>query len=567
MSENIAMNEFLSKENTSNIYKSLIVSNELSNLTKQQKDNIINQLISVMKKVFKTLDINKINKTNLLLVKKQFNDIVSKETNELIKKPDVRANELNNRQNERNFNSVKRPLPVPGVDRPSNSFIGNPHGPAPPTVSADFMNRATQDIGTRLAELESSRRTMNERQAQPDIPDFLKPVKVGKTNESNIPGLASSSSNTKPLLGFNNEMDNNFSSNVPRTDKSKYNEGLSTQDRLKQLEMERNMPVSGNNPPPPSNVSNVSSMFNNETNNNFMNNMPSSMPNMPNMPSSMPSMQNNMPSSIQNIPNNIVSPPLYQQAPPTPIVSPQHQQMIHDLNYKLNEMQQIMNNLKQENEMLKQQISHKKPASKFFQLEVNKKEASYNFQFNPVKNIASIKLASYNLPQPIYNIIEDTVFKYKINGNDKIIYIQKGSYNIDTLLNVLNMNNDEMIFSIDISQKITIKTKENTYFQLIENNFSNKLGFIKKPDNPVNILTADRIYDLRPPNKLLLYLKNIYQEQPIGILNFNGSSVCDLQFNQLISLNNLMIEFYTENNILYNFNDIPYNLSFIIEII
>jgi hypothetical protein len=554
MSESIAMNEFLSKENISNIYKSLVLTNELNNLSKQQKDNIINQLINVMKKVYKTLDISKINKTNLLLVKKQFNDIAIKQTNELIKNNNTN-NELNNRQNERNFNSVKRPVPIPGVDRPHNSFVGNPHGPAPPSVSADFMHRATQDVGTRLAELENSRRTMNEKQVQPDIPDFLKPVKVGKTNEQNIPGLSSSNTNSKPLLGFNTDIDDNFSSSVPKADKTKYNEGLSTQDRLKQLEMERNMPVSGNNPPPPSNL-NVSSMFNSNNSNQNMFNQPPSLPQYNQQP---PPQYNQQPPSIPPPQYNQQPPPQYNQPPP-----PNNQ--INDLTFKINEMQQIIINLKKENEILKNQTLTKKQTSTFFQLEVNKKDASYNFQFNPIKNIASIKLASYNLPQPVYNIIDDCVFKYKINGNDKIIYIHKGSYNIETLLNVLNNNTDDMIFSVDISHKISIKNKDNISFQLIDNNLTNKLGFIKIPDSPVNILIADRIYDLRPPNKLLLFLKNIYPEQPIGILNFNGTSVCDLQFNPLISLNNLMIEFYTENNVLYNFNDIPYNLSFIIEI-
>ena len=126
-------------------------------------------------------------------------------------------------------------------------------------------------------------------------------------------------------------------------------------------------------------------------------------------------------------------------------------------------MQGLLNSLKQENEYLKSQLNtsslQKKQSSKLFQLEVNKKDASYNFQFNPINNIISIKLASYNLPLPIYNIIEDSVFKYKINDNIKHIYVSKGNYNIDILLNTLNKNND-IIFFLDISQKINITSKE-----------------------------------------------------------------------------------------------------------
>ena len=56
-----------------------------------------------------------------------------------------------------------------------------------------------------------------------------------------------------------------------------------------------------------------------------------------------------------------------------------------------------------------------------------------------------------------------------------------------------------------------------------------------------------KIYDLRLPSKLLLYIKNINQN-PVCLLNFNNTSICNLQFNNPLTLSSLDLEFYTEDN-------------------
>ncbi len=510
--QNIIQYNFLSKENTAILYKNITMNNELSNLSKEQKDKIISILIDCMKQVYKTLDLTKINKTNMIMVKKQYNDIVIKKTSESIKNIKTNNENISNdRKNEREFNSIKRALPIPGSDRPTSSFANN-HGPAPPGTT-DYIRNTTTDLNTRLKELEDSRRVVDNR-GVPDIPDFLKPVKVGKSSMDMPP----SSSNSAPPIfnGFGgyNDMENNF---VSSSDKTKYNETLSTQDRLKQIEMERNSITTTAPPPPP----------NNQALNVF---------NQPSMPSSF----NNVPTSNFN--------------------NSQPSNFNTDLSNKINEMQMIINNLKQENEYLKNQ---KKTSFKSLQLEVAKKDASYNFQFNPISNIINIKLVAYSLPNPIYNIINDVSFNYKINGIEKSIIINPGFYyTIDSILNKLNGN--DLIFKLDNTQKIIINS--DNMFQIIPNYLSYKLGFTNTEYNITNNITAERIYDLRPPTKLYLFIKNIYPDQPVGILNFNGSSICELNFNQPINLNNLYLEFYTEDNILYNFNGITYNLSFVINI-
>ena len=43
-------------------------------------------------------------------------------------------------------------------------------------------------------------------------------------------------------------------------------------------------------------------------------------------------------------------------------------------------------------------------------------------------------LHAYNLPQPVYNIIENTRLIYKMNDIEQSIQIPKGNYTIENLL-------------------------------------------------------------------------------------------------------------------------------------
>lgn len=569
-------NDFLSKNNITYLYKNITTINELTNLSTEQKNKIIEHLINMMKSTYKTLDLNKINNNNIAAVKQQFNDIVIKQTTTIIKSM-ININSNNNeRMNERTFNSVVKPLPVVGNERPTSSFSGMMHGKAPSTSSSvDFNANASADINSRLRELENSRKIGNEPKIPTDVSDWLKPTKVGKQ-----PEIQTSSDISRPLLGYDNE--NMFSSVVPTVDSSKYNETLSTADRLKQLEMERGMPF---NNEPNKNInnlftqsttsqSNISNMFNTPPPSQPQYQLPSQpLPQPPSQPPSQPSPQPQyqLPPQPQYQPQYQPSPQSQYQPPP----QPQSQQ----LQLELIKMENYVKELEQHIVFLKNENA-KKPTNKMFQLEVNKKETPYDYKFTQIKNICNLKLASYNLPKPVYNIIEDTYLQYIISGNiEKKILIVKGLYSIERLLDKLN-NNTDLIFSIDIEQKVIVEIKEfskelskennivpkeHITFQLLPTYLTYKLGFVNIQSNYTKIV-ADNIYDLRMPSKLLLYIKNIYKDQPVGILHFNGSSICDIQFSQLVTLNNLYIEFYTEDNILYNFNGLMYELSFVITI-
>ena len=578
MTESFVSNDFLSRDNTTILYKHVTMANNMNNLAKQQKDQVIGIVIDTMKKVFKTLDLTKINKGNMMGVKKQFNEIVVKQASELIKnslsKPDTN---MNDRMAQRDFNSVVRPVPVPN-DRPTSvSFGGNPHGPAPSHASVDFMRNATADLSTRLREVEDARRGDVRPNQPPEVPDFLKPTKVGKPSDNmpppgmgnfpgqgsgNFPGQGSGNfPGQRPLLGFNNEGDSNFSSNVPRSDPSKYNESLSVADRLKQMEAERGASVSVA-PPPGGNVNNL---FNQPANSTAM-------------PNTSAMFSNTIPGG--NMPTYNPQPPTYNQPPapqqtqynpnptyqPLPVQTPppENNQM-NELLARMNEMQSFMMNLRNENEYLKSQLNsqnQKKTLTKNLQLEVTKKDSQYNFQLNPISNVIRLKLVQYNLPPPIYNIIDDMKLSYKTDVEKEII-LYRGNYNIADILE--KINNNELTFTVDFNQKITVKSSNN--FTIIPTLLWHKLGFINNNYEENNSITAERVYDIRPPNKLLLFIKNINPTHPVCSLNFNNTSMCDIPFNQPITLTNLEFEFYTEEGILYQFNEIMYNLTIMIEVV
>ena len=627
MSENFVSKDFLSKENITILYKQITLTNEFNNLTKQQKDFIVNQLIDTMKRTYKTLDLTKINTNNIINVKKQFNSIVVKQTTDLVKNSISKIDNNQNqhqRSNERNFESVKRNIPNPtGIDRPASSTSGQLIIQPQQKVSDDFIKKTQGDIASRLSELENSRRT-NDSNKPNDIPDFLKPVRVGKTDMMNIPSITPN--RTLEGIGLS---DNNFKNDNLVIDASKYNDNMSIQDRLKKLESERGMPVSNQQI---SNNGNVNSMFSQQSNisDMFSNTIPSSQPSQqynqqpppsqmqynplpppqappsqmqynpappPQAPPSQmqynplpppqapPSQmqynpappQQSPPSQMQYNPAPPQPPPSQMQYNPLPPQGPPAQMQYNnqqapsqsmsinpDILQQLNEMQKFIQILKQENENLKSHVKNK-PLSKTLQIDINKKEANYNFQFNPINNITSIKLLSYNLPQPVYNIYENCNFIYKINDMDHTIQIPKGNYNIETLLNYLNKNND-LIFSIDFTQKVSVKSKDNNVmFQIMPTFIAYKLGFNNSSLN--SDIIADRLFDLRMPSKLLLFIKNINTNEPVFILNFNNTSICNLQFKNPLNLSSLELEFYTEDNILYNFNDLFYNLSFAIDVL
>ena len=70
--------DFLSKENTSRLYKDIIKANNLLALPKESKKLIVDNLIENMKDIYKSIDFGKINNTNVNKVLDQFNNMCIK---------------------------------------------------------------------------------------------------------------------------------------------------------------------------------------------------------------------------------------------------------------------------------------------------------------------------------------------------------------------------------------------------------------------------------------------------------------------------------------------------------
>ena len=219
--------------------------------------------------------------------------------------------------------------------------------------------------------------------------------------------------------------------------------------------------------------------------------------------------------------------------------------------------------------------------TQYLQLEVSNRnnESSYIWNFNKsFNNVIGIKLMTYSLPSPKYNINKNKNDNLKIKIDDIIyeIIIPYGYYTINELITIINknilelkINENNIIFSLDnITQKINIKSNIN--IELISTLLlKNNLGFTDI--NKINLenddieFNANNIWDLRLDSKVYLFLKNISNNEPYGILYFNNISICNLTFNEPIKLDFLEISFIDEYGIYYNFYNSYHELNFIIE--
>ena len=189
--------------------------------------------------------------------------------------------------------------------------------------------------------------------------------------------------------------------------------------------------------------------------------------------------------------------------------------------------------------------------------------SEYTYEFENISGIVGIKLMSYSLPKPRYNITtKNNIFKYTINDVDKEINIPIGYYSIDKLTEHLNKSED---FNIENSNhKLILKAEADVD---LDNSFLivNNLGFQKSTYGKE--IKASKSWDLRLPDKLFLYIKNINESIPIGILYFNEIFSSEVLLEEPIDLNNFEIKLTDEDGKLFDFTDLHHSLSFKIEVI
>ena len=84
---------FLSKDNTSKLYKEILKENNLQALPRKSKEIIVDNLVSNMKEVYRHIDKNKINNSNISGILGQFNNMCVNETTKQLKGSDIFSGE------------------------------------------------------------------------------------------------------------------------------------------------------------------------------------------------------------------------------------------------------------------------------------------------------------------------------------------------------------------------------------------------------------------------------------------------------------------------------------------
>jgi hypothetical protein len=212
--------------------------------------------------------------------------------------------------------------------------------------------------------------------------------------------------------------------------------------------------------------------------------------------------------------------------------------------------------------------------SAYIQFEVSNTEnkSAYTWPLELIKNIIGIKLMTYSIPLPRFNIEENknNIFSFKLNEQEHSITLSTGKYTIDELITILNEKikqiNETLSININVEQKVIFQSSNTEDTITIINTMLSKenLGFLVNIENK-NIQISDKCWDLRIDNKVYLYLNNLSEDIPFGILYFNGTAVSQFKFEKPFNLNNLEVVFKDSYGMPYNFHNLPHSLTFLIE--
>jgi hypothetical protein len=191
--------------------------------------------------------------------------------------------------------------------------------------------------------------------------------------------------------------------------------------------------------------------------------------------------------------------------------------------------------------------------------------SKYVFNFNKISNINGIRMMSYSIPVPRYNIEEDKNNIFKVKCEDEIIEIKlnSGKYKIDDLLNLLTKKSN-FTFELNYEEKVEIKSDKK--FDIIQTPLSKEvLGFTEEYINNESYV-ADKTWDLRIEDKIYLFINNIEENIPFGVLYIGNQAVQQFKFDEPIELDNLDIEFKDSKGRPYNFYGLNYSISVQLEL-
>jgi ribosome-binding protein aMBF1 (putative translation factor) len=568
--------------------------------------NIINLLIPIMKETYRAINLKKINRKNVKEIFRQYNKLCINSINEKLSED---SNISNNMKYKRDFNSQpKRVVQVqerPVFEQKSTQHfshlnrnetlddIANFYTPIKPNSNNKVVNNYSKDDMKKILEQYEDQRNKDIHvRKKPPTPKFLKTEKTRHGNEVTENKLnVDNYDNSNNFYDLNNNNDNfkpqevvidnaSLEDRLKRMQESRDNVNIPNDmiQKLPSLVRDNNVPLS-NNVPMNQNVplsNNVPMNKNVPMNQNVPmnhNNVPLSN-NVP-MNKNVP-LSNNVPMN-QNVPMNHNNVPMNSNTKPTLVLetSQDYSTLVKE-NQELKKMVNKVNMMKinnsilnqRENELLKKEVEIKQLLESYvninnmknISMNINFNEGKYNFKFDRLDNIVNISLVNYSLPNIRYNITSNNnILQYTINDNMKELVIPKGRYNIELLLEKLK--NNDFKLRLDFDERVVISSNNN--IELHETNLLKCLGFNKVSGKE---LKANRIYDLRNTSKVLLYIKNLDNDYPMGVLYNNRTNSSIESYYDNLSLENFEIELRDENNNIYDLNNMECRLNFMLTI-
>jgi hypothetical protein len=668
---------FFSKENISALNKIILDSNSLTHTDKDNKKKIVDMLIKNMKVVYKSLNVNKINDSNINSIRAQFNKLSIDETsNELsrgmrtINNKDINSSQL---KFERDFkskpNNGNKIMDRPIASTSKTAFLYPPgcqnanqnnldpkldklFKPIVDNLDENYSfnqyqhGKGSEDMGERMDSLVAERDNESRLPKRPPTPDFLKPMRTQTTKEtlSNVILKQNDSNNNlkqpqkqphKQIIRKGGKP--NFSQDIPQDEldmgflsaNNDDNELYSIsnidkpsdiieieedhrpfEQRLQSLQNDR-----GNiNIPRATKKINFEdpSLMNNEHQDD-LNEIPEYQP------KTIEEIKNKK--NVMKTQHNIQYDTDTSETPPIRVNIQKNNEQTINKNINMKKIQETLKKLgatnsaemlqlKKENEQLKQLLENnnsnkittlkKDIAIEFAKLEEKKdfietkeneltyllkkhnylygtkhiqldispttSSSNYTFEFGPVFNITGIKLMSYSIPQPRYNIEENknNSFKIKINNEIKEVKLNNGKYKIENIIKLLNEKMPELHFELNYEEKIEITSED--FFDIIPTIFSKEvLGFTINNTNN-NKYIGDKTWDLRIEDKIYLFIDNLQDTAPFAVLYLGNPATAQFKFEEEIKLNKLDLSFRDTKGRPFNFFGLNYSLSVQLEI-
>lgn len=198
-------------------------------------------------------------------------------------------------------------------------------------------------------------------------------------------------------------------------------------------------------------------------------------------------------------------------------------------------------------------------STKLIQLDIQGTESDNVFKLNNVIPIRSIRLNSYSIPEPIYNIEQNKNNMLYVEINDQIIKYQlnNGKYDINKILDAFNnMNNSILHFELNDEQKIKISSEHKFIIKQTPLSVEN-FGFLSESSNNIHI--ADKIWNLQINKNIYIFITNV-SENPYSILSPNGLSSGFIEFNEPLTLDKLELTFTDSKRRKHNFYGLNYNI-------